>query len=359
MSCDKIINMASPGQMANRRGSVRRTFMYKDVINRIRRKAAQDPKIIIFPETEDLRVMKAVEIIRREGIAQPLLLAKEDMDSFQKEKFAYLLYEFCKNKGTTLEKAQELMEDLHFYAAMMLRCGFADGMVTGAAHSSAVVMRAAIHCLDINDRIGIVASAFLMAIPDCSYGEDGVICFADCGVIPDPTSAQLAKIAVLAAQFFQDIMDKPALVAMLSFSTKGSAEGIWVTKVREAVELAKDLKKDFFIDGELQLDSALVPEVAAFKSKNSDVAGKANVLIFPSLDAGNIGYKLTERLAHARAIGPIILGTHQPCSDLSRGCSVEDIVDCTALTVVRAQKRSLGSENLSINFDKHYAYTDL
>jgi phosphate acetyltransferase len=154
-------------------------------------------------------------------------------------------------------------------------------------------------------------------------------------------------------------MDKPARVAMLSFSTKGSAEGVWVDKVRESVELAKDLKKDFFIDGELQLDSALVPEVAAFKLKDSDVAGKANVLIFPNLDAGNIGYKLTERLAHARAIGPIILGTHQPCSDLSRGCSVEDIVDCTALTVVRAQKRSLDSKNLSINFDKHYAYTNL
>jgi len=333
--------------------------MYKDVINRIRQKAMQDPKIIIFPETEDRRVLKAVEIIRSEGIAQPLLLADEDMDSFQKEKFAYLLYEFRKNKGMTLEKAQELMEDRHFYAAMMLRCGFADGMVTGADHSSAVVMRAAIYCLEINDWVGIVTSAFLMAIPNCTYGEDGVICFADCGVIPDPTSAQLAKIAVSGAQFFQDIMDKPARVAMLSFSTKGSAQGAWVTKVREAVELAKDFKKDFFIDGELQLDSALVPEVAAFKVKESDVAGRANVLIFPNLDAGNIGYKLTERLAHARAIGPIILGTVQPCSDLSRGCCVEDIIDCTALTVLRAQKRNLDPENLSINFDKHYAYTDL
>ena len=333
--------------------------MYKDVINRIRHKAAQDPKRIIFPETEDPRVLEAVEIIRSEGIAQPLLMPKEDMDLFEKEKFAYLLYEYHKNKGLTLEKAQELMEDQHFYAAMMLRCGLADGMVTGAAHSSAVVMRAAINCLEINDRIGIVTSAFLMAIPNCTYGEDGVICFADCGVIPDPTSAQLAKIAVLGAQFFQDIMDKPARVAMLSFSTKGSAQGAWVTKVREAVELAKDLKKDFFIDGELQLDSALVPEVAAFKLEDSDVAGKANVLIFPTLDAGNIGYKLTERLAKARAIGPIILGTLQPCSDLSRGCCVEDIVDATALTVVRAQKRSLGPQHLDINFDKYYAYTDL
>lgn len=333
--------------------------MYQDVINRIRQKAMQDPKRIIFPETRDLRVLKAVEIIRREGIAEPVLLAQEDMDLFQKEKFAYLLYEYRKNKGLTLEKAQELMEDRHFYAAMMLRCGLADGMVTGAAHSTAAVMRSAIHCLEVNDRIGLVTSAFLMGIPECTYGEDGVICFADCGVIPDPTSIQLAKIAVLGAQFFQDIMDKPARVALLSFSTKGSAQGAWVTKVREAVELAKDYKKDFFIDGELQLDSALVPEVAAVKLKDSDVAGQANVLIFPTLDAGNIGYKLTERLAKARAIGPIILGTLQPCSDLSRGCSIEDIVDCTALTVVRAQKRSLGAQNLAINFDQYYAYTGL
>jgi phosphate acetyltransferase len=198
-----------------------------------------------------------------------------------------------------------------------------------------------------------------MGVPNCSYGESGVLCFADCGVIPDPTSAQLARIAVSGAQLFQDIMDKTARVAMLSFSTRGSAGGAWVEKVRLAVELAKDLKKDFFIDGELQLDSALVPEVAALKLKESDVAGKANVLIFPNLDAGNIGYKLTERLGKARAIGPIILGTIQPCSDLSRGCSVEDIVDCTAVTVVRAQKRSLGSHNLSINLDKYYAYSSL
>ncbi|MBF0331822.1 MAG: phosphate acetyltransferase, partial [Candidatus Omnitrophica bacterium] len=300
-----------------------------------------------------------IEIIRAEGIALPLLLPKESMDPFQQEQFANILYEYRKGKGMTLDKAMELMEDQHFYAAMMLRCGFAEGMVSGAAHSTADVMRAVIHCLDINDRVGLVSSAFLMGVPECSYGEEGVICFADCGIIPDPTSAQLARIAVSAAQLFQDIMDKQARVAMLSFSTKGSADGVWVDKVRRAVELAKDLKKDFFIDGELQLDSALVPEVAALKLKESDVAGKANVLVFPTLDAGNIGYKLTERLGHARAIGPIILGTIQPCSDLSRGCSVEDIVDVTAVTVVRAQKRSSGSQNQSINFDKYYAYSGI
>ncbi|MBF0620002.1 MAG: phosphate acetyltransferase [Candidatus Omnitrophica bacterium] len=333
--------------------------MYRDVIQSIRSKARKDPKTIIFPETEDARVMSAVDYIRAEGIAEPILLSQNDIDPFQQQQFACLLYEAKKGKGMTMAKAQELMQDRHFYAAMMLRCGFVDGMVSGAAHATAVVMRAVINCLDINDRIGLVSSCFLMGIPNCSYGEGGVLCYADCGVMPDPTSEQLAKIAVSSAAFFEDIMDKPARVAMLSFSSKGSANGPWVEKVSKAVELAKKLKSDCFIDGELQADSALVPEVAALKLKDSAVAGKANVLIFPTLDAGNIGYKLTERLAHARAIGPLILGTIQPCSDLSRGCSVEDIIDVTAVTVVRAQKRSLGSQNVSINLDKHYAYTGL
>jgi len=333
--------------------------MYTDVIQSIRDKASQDPRLIIFPETEDARVMSAVDYIRAEGIAEPMLLRQEDLDPLQQQQFAYLLYELRRSRGMTLDKARELMEDRHFYAAMMLRCGFVDGMVSGAAHATADVMRAVISCLEINDRIGLVSSCFLMGVPDCPYGEDGILCYADCGVIPDPTSEQLARIAVSSAQFFQDILDKPARVAMLSFSTKGSANGVWVEKVRRAVELAKDLKKDFFIDGELQADSALVPEVAALKLKESDVAGKANVLIFPNLDAGNIGYKLTERLAQARAIGPLILGMIQPCSDLSRGCSVEDIIDSTAITVVRAQKRRTYTKNLMIDLDKHYAYSGI
>jgi phosphate acetyltransferase len=333
--------------------------MYTDVIQSIRDKARQDPKVIIFPETEDARVMSAIDYIRAEGIAEPMLLGPKDLDPLQQQQFAYLLYEQRRARGMTLEKARELMEDRNFYAAMMLRCGFVDGLVSGAAHATNAVMRAVINCLEINDRIGIVSSCFLMGIPNCHYGEDGVLCYADCGVIPDPTSEQLARIAVSSAQFFQDILDKPARVAMLSFSTKGSAGGAWVEKVQRAVELAKDLKKDFFIDGELQADSALVPEVAARKLRDSDVAGKANVLIFPTLDAGNIGYKLTERLAQARAIGPLVLGTIQPCSDLSRGCSVEDIIDCTAVTVVRAQKRRISTNNLLVDLDKHYAYSGL
>ncbi|MBF0511350.1 MAG: phosphotransacetylase [Candidatus Omnitrophica bacterium] len=328
--------------------------MYTDVIQSIRQKAQRDPKRIIFPETEDPRILSAVDYIRAEGIAEPVLLGAEDIDPDQKLQFAYLLYEMRKAKGMTMEKARELMEDRHFYAAMMLKCGFVDGLVSGASHPTATVMRAAIHCLDINDWIGLVSSAFLMGIPHCDYGKGGLLCFADCGVIPDPGPEQLARIAVLSAQFFEDTMDVPARVAMLSFSTKGSAQGPWVDKVKQSVDMAKKLKPGLLIDGELQADSALVPQVAALKLKNSDVAGRANVLIFPTLDAGNICYKLTERLAHARAIGPIILGTLQPCSDLSRGCSVEDIIDCTAITVVRAQKKT-SSLNFIINFDKQYA----
>lgn len=331
--------------------------MHADVIRQIRERAKKSPKRIIFPETEDERVLRAVDYVRSEGIAEPFLISRKDMDPVQCDRFAYLLYEFRRAKGMTYEKARELMDDVLFYSAMMVRCGFVDGMVTGASHSTAAAMRSVIYCLELNDRIGLITSCFLMGVPDCPYGEDGVMVFADCGVIPDPTSEQLARIAVSSAQFFQDIFDKQARVAMLSFSTKGSAAGEWIEKVKRSVELAKDLKKDFFIDGELQADSALVPEVAARKLKDSDVAGRANVLIFPTLDAGNIGYKLTERLARARAIGPIILGTLQPCSDLSRGCSVDDIIDCTAITVVRAQKKYSQPQNVFINFDKHYAYT--
>lgn len=329
--------------------------MFQDVIQKIRTEAKKNPKKILFPESEDPRICEAVERINAEGIAEAVLITPDRIDSSHKDIFAYMLYEFRKNKGMTREKAGELLEQRLFAAAMMVRCGLADGFVAGAAHSTADVMRAVIHCFEINDRIGMISSCFIMGVPDCRYGEDGIILYSDCGVIPDPTSEQLARIAVASAQFFQETFQKEARVALLSFSSKGSAQGAMVTKVRDAVEMAKDLKKDFFIDGELQADSALVPEVAALKLKGSDVAGRANILIFPNLDAGNICYKITERLAHARAIGPIILGAVQPCSDLSRGCSVEDIIDCAAMTVVRAQQKEKQPFNTQINFDKYYA----
>ena len=332
--------------------------MSEDVMGKIRTRAKSGPKRIVFPDSEDERVLRAVDEIRAAGIADPVVISAEDIDPFQRDRFAYLLYEIKKTKGLAYEKARELMNDPVFYAAMMVRCGFVDGMVAGASYPTASVMKAVLSCLEINDRVGIVTSCFLMVVPGCPFGEEGVLLYADCGVIPNPTSEQLAKIAVSSAQFYQDVIGKTARVAMLSFSSRGSAGGKLVEKVRRSVELAKDLKKDFFIDGELQADSALVPEIAARKLKDSDVAGRANVLIFPSLEAGNIGYKLTERLAQARAIGPVVLGTIQPCSDLSRGCSVDDIIDCTALTVIRAQKRDV-SFNTQTDFDKHYAYSGI
>ena len=178
-----------------------------------------------------------------------------------------------------------------------------------------------------------------MGVPDCTYGENGIFIYADCGVIPYPTSDQLANIAISSARFAQDVLEIVPRVALLSFSTKGSADGRWVDKIKEAVEVAKSKNSGFLIDGELQGDSALIPEVARRKLQESEVAGHANILIFPNLDAGNICYKLTQRLTKGRAIGPIVLGTIQPCSDLSRGCEVEDIIDCTAVTVIRAQRR--------------------
>jgi phosphate acetyltransferase len=223
---------------------------------------------------------------------------------------------------------------------MMTRFGYADGFVAGATYTSSAVIKATLNCLEIDRALGLISSCFIMVVPDCSYGENGLFIYADCGVIPYPTSEQLASIAISTARFGREVLGMNPHVALLSFSTKGSAEGRWVDKIKEAVEIAKSKNSGFAIDGELQVDAALVPEVAKIKLGDSEVAGRANILIFPNLDAGNICYKLTQRLARARAVGPIILGTVQPCSDLSRGCDADDVIDCTAVTVIRAQMRS-------------------
>ena len=310
-----------------------------DVIQKIREKAKLNPKVIVFPEANDERVLEAVERIKEEGIAKPLLLTQDNLEPDKQEEFANLFFERKQVKGVTFEEARELMENPLYYGVMMARYGYADGFVVGAKYTTSSVIRAALSCLEVDRKAGIVSSCFVMAIPDCSYGNNGIFVYADCGVIPYPTSEQLADIAVSSARFTRDVLGITPRVALLSFSTKGSAQGRWVDKIKEAVEIAKSKNSGFLIDGELQGDSALVSEVALLKLGASEVAGKANVLIFPNLDAGNICYKLTQRLARARAIGPIVLGTKQPCSDLSRGCDVEDIIDCTAITVIRAQKR--------------------
>jgi len=312
----------------------------KNVIQNLRERAKKDPKVIVFPEANDERVVEAVEYIKREGIAKPLLLTQDNLEPERQEEFANLFFERKQVKGATFEEARELMENPLFYGAMMARYGYADGFVAGAKFTTSSVIRTALNCLEVDKEVRIVSSCFIMAVPDCSHGEKGVFVYADCGVIPYPTSEQLANIAISSAKFTKDVLEITPRVALLSFSTKGSAEGRWVDKIKEAVEIANAKGSEFLIDGELQGDSALVPEIALRKLGKSEVAGRANVLIFPNLDAGNICYKLTQRLAKARAIGPIILGTKQPCSDLSRGCDVEDIIDCTAVTVIRAQKRA-------------------
>ena len=314
------------------------------IISGLRERAKKEPKKIIFPEVSDERIIKAVEYIKKENIAIPLLLTHDNLEPEEQEEFANIFYERKQVKGITLEEAREIMENPLYYAAMMVRVGYADGFVAGAVYTTSNVVRAALNCLAIDRSYGIVSSCFIIAVPNCSYGEGGLFVYADCGVIPYPTSDQLALIALSAARFARDVLDITPRVALLSFSTKGSAEGRWIDKVKEAVDIAKSKDDSVLIDGELQADSAIVSEVAKRKVADSEVAGRANVLIFPNLDAGNICYKLTERLANARAIGPIILGTVQPCSDLSRGCSVDDIVDCTAVTVIRAQKIQLSDE---------------
>ncbi|MCP4652497.1 MAG: phosphate acetyltransferase [Candidatus Omnitrophica bacterium] len=310
-----------------------------EVIQRIKERAKSDPKRIVFPESDDDRIIEAVQRIKNEGIAKPFLLTHDNLDPEIQEDFAEKFFERKQMKGMTLEEARESMEDPLYFGAMMVRYGRADGFVAGAKFTTSAVIKAAINCLSIDRRDGIVSSCFIMDVPNCDFGANGTLVYADCGVIPYPTSEQLAKIAISSARFAQDVLKITPRVAMLSFSTKGSAQGRWVDKMKEAVEIARSKKSGFAIDGELQADAALVAHVAQRKLGESDVAGEANVLIFPNLDAGNICYKLTQRLAKARAIGPITIGTVQPCSDLSRGCSVEDIIDCTAVTVVRAQAR--------------------
>jgi phosphate acetyltransferase len=309
-------------------------------IERLRNKAKENPKRIVFPESADKRVLEAVEYIEKERIAIPLLLTHDNMETERQEEFANIFYERKQVKGITLEEAREIAENPLYYAAMMTRFGYADGFVAGATYTSSAVIKATLNCLEIDRALGLISSCFIMVVPDCSYGENGLFIYADCGVIPYPTSEQLASIAISTARFGREVLGMNPHVALLSFSTKGSAEGRWVDKIKEAVEIAKSKNSGFAIDGELQVDAALVPEVAKIKLGDSEVAGRANILIFPNLDAGNICYKLTQRLARARAVGPIILGTVQPCSDLSRGCDADDVIDCTAVTVIRAQMRS-------------------
>ena len=324
-------------------------------IDDIKLRAKQDIKTIVLPESMDVRVIKAAEKIINEKIANVILIGKKDkimefgcdvdkvtiIDpevSLYTEELAQELYELRKNKGLTLDEARSLLvTDYMYFACMLVKTGRADGVVSGACHSTSNTLRPALQIIKTKPGVELVSAFFLMSVPNCEYGENGTFVFAVAGLEQNPTPERLAAIAASSAESFELLVKKEAIVAMLSHSTMGSASHSDVDKVVEATKIAKEKYPQYKIDGELQLDAAIVPEVAKAKAPNSMVAGKANVLVFPDLDAGNIGYKLVQRLAKADAFGPICQGIAAPINDLSRGCSVDDIVGVVAITSVQAQ----------------------
>lgn len=332
----------------------------------IYKRAQANPQRIIMPEGNDERVLRAADVVLKKKYARLIILADEkqlasdakrlgvDLSGAQifnpkafKDTNAYIdeYYKLRQAKGMTPEEAKKTVtENNVMFAGMMIRHKLADGFVAGAKFTTRDVARAAIQCIGIDKKVGIMSSAFVMLFPDTSFGEAGVLIFADCGIIPDPDAKQLAKIAAASGKMLEQLFSCKPRIAMLSYSTKGSGSGPMVDKVIEATKLAKEEAPDLLIDGELQGDSALVGEVALKKCPDSQVAGRANVLIFPDLNAGNIGYKLSQRFGRAKALGPLIIGAQRPCSDLSRGCTAEEIVDITAITSIRAQAAQGGGE---------------
>ena len=328
-------------------------------IHYIKERAKKDKKKIILPETMDIRVIEAADKILKENIADLILIGKEQdivriskgydiskatiIDPFSSDLTETLIQEFInlrKHKGMTYEDAKKLLlEDYMYYACMLVKMGYANGVVSGACHSSSNTLRPALQIIKAAPNSSFVSAFFLMFVPDCKYGENGVFLFADAGLKQNPCSEELAVISGTSADSFQFLVGKEPRVALLSHSTKGSAQHEDVDKVVKAVSLAKKKYPQYKIDGEFQLDAAIIPEVAKIKAPDSPIAGTANVLIFPDLDAGNIGYKLVERLAKAEAYGPITQGIASPINDLSRGCSSDDIVGVVAITAVQAQSK--------------------
>jgi len=309
-----------------------------DIIAKLRNMARADLKTVVLPEYEDKRVLEAARIVEGEGIAKVLLLTRDKVDAAVRERYiAEFLEQHKAHKDLDEAAVRKLFDDTLYYAAMMTREGKVDGLVAGAAHTTPDMARASMRCLGIDERITIVSSCFIMAVPDCPYGDNGTFLFADCGIIPEPNGRQLACVALSAAELVIKVLHLVPRIAFLSYSTKGSSKAKSADRISEGLQLLKEMSPDILADGELQVDAAIVPEVAQIKYPNSPVGGKANVLIFPNLEAGNIGYKLVQRLGKARAVGPLFLGLKKPASDLSRGCLVEDIVDCVAVTAIRAQ----------------------
>lgn len=330
-----------------------------ELMKKLLEAAKADRKKIVLPEGSEERTIKAAFYIQREKLAFPILIGNKEeilnkassfdidlsgieiVDPEKSERLnAYIeaFYELRKNKGMTIGKAEKIVRDPLYFGTMMVKLDDADGMVSGAIHTTGDLLRPGLQIIKTAPGVSVVSSFFIMEVPNSEYGEDGMLLFSDCAVNPCPSEDQLAAIAIATAETAKNLCKMEPRVAMLSFSTMGSADNDLVTKVRNATTKAKEERPDLLIDGELQLDSAIVREVADQKAPESKVAGNANVLIFPDLQSGNIGYKLVQRFAKANAIGPICQGFAKPINDLSRGCSYEDIVKVVAITAVQAQK---------------------
>ena len=327
-------------------------------IDEIKNRAKQEIKTIVLPEATDIRILKAAQIVEKERYAKVILIGDEEevskkikennielketkiIDPLKSEKtedYANQLYELRKVKGMTLEQAQKIILNPIYFGMMMVKLDDADGLVSGAAHSTADTLRPALQILKTAPGTKLVSAFFIMVVPNCEYGANGTFIFADSGLNEEPDSEKLSEIAISSSKSFKQLVGEEPKVAMLSYSTYGSAHSASTEKVIEATRLVKEKAPDLIVDGELQLDAAIVPEVAEFKAKGSPLKGEANVLIFPDLGAGNIGYKLTQRLAKAEAYGPLCQGIAKPVNDLSRGCNEFDVAGVIAITAVQAQ----------------------
>ena len=329
-------------------------------IEQIKQRAKQEIKTIVLPEATDVRILEAAQIVKKEGYAKVILIGNEEevrnlakeknidlgetkiidpAKSNETERYAHALYELRKAKGMTEKQANQLVLEPVYYGMMMVKLDEADGLVSGAAHSTSDTLRPALQILKTAPGTKLVSAFFVMVVPDCKYGENGTFIFADSGLNEEPDSEKLSEIAISSSKSFEQLVGKEPKVAMLSYSTYGSAHSASTEKVIEATKLVKEKEPNLLVDGELQLDAAIVPEVAEFKAKGSPLKGEANVLVFPDLGAGNIGYKLVQRLAKAEAYGPLCQGIAKPVNDLSRGCNSEDVAGVVAITAVQAQQK--------------------